>query len=225
VASVRTQTLPDWEALLIDDASSDGSARIMADLARDDPRLRALGQGGSRPRGAAMTRNLGIRAARGPLHRLPGRRRPVAPREARPQARAFADGAPSSLVLPAHRRRGPPARDRPRRPRIAYATRWAGNPIGCLTAAYDTRAFGKREMPDIPTRHDYALWLDLLRSGAVAQRPARGAGRLPRPPGLPVGQQAERRPRRWRLLGEQGISPARRAWGFARYGATRIARR
>lgn len=39
IASVRTQTLADWELLVIDDGSQDGSAAIAASEARDDPRL------------------------------------------------------------------------------------------------------------------------------------------------------------------------------------------
>lgn len=65
IDSVRAQTETDWELLLIDDGSTDGSAAIAADAARADPRIRLLPTPGNAPRGAAAARNAGIAAARG----------------------------------------------------------------------------------------------------------------------------------------------------------------
>ena len=53
--------------------------------------------------------------------------------------------------------------------RVDHAGLLKGNVIGCLTAVYDTARFGKVEMPDLPLRQDYALWLDLLRGGGEAR--------------------------------------------------------
>lgn len=63
VSSVRGQTMPDWELLVVDDGSTDDSAAVMA-RHRDDPRIRWL-PGPHRERAAA--RNRGIAAARAPL--------------------------------------------------------------------------------------------------------------------------------------------------------------
>lgn len=35
--------------------------------------------------------------------------------------------------------------------------------IGCLTAMYDTQIIGKRYMPNMKRRQDWALWLDILK--------------------------------------------------------------
>ena len=51
---------------------------------------------------------------------------------------------------------------------VSYRQLLRGNVIGCLTALYDTQKLGKRYMPDIPMRHDYALWLSILRDIPVA---------------------------------------------------------
>lgn len=62
VASLRGQTSSDWEAVIVDDGSTDATAAIAASAAADDSRIRLL----SEPhRGASAARNAGIRAARG----------------------------------------------------------------------------------------------------------------------------------------------------------------
>ncbi|MEE8586264.1 MAG: glycosyltransferase [Acidobacteriota bacterium] len=61
VASVRAQTFQDWELIVVDDGSDDGSAGMLESL--DDPRIRLIRQ----PRqGVSAARNRGIRAARHP---------------------------------------------------------------------------------------------------------------------------------------------------------------
>lgn len=61
--SVMGQTLSDWECLVIDDASSDETPRLMERLTARDPRIRYLPL--ERRRGAAGARNHGIRHSRG----------------------------------------------------------------------------------------------------------------------------------------------------------------
>lgn len=63
IRSLQRQGPTDWEAILIDDGSSDGSARLAADWATADPRLRAVPL--ARNCGAAAARNIGLGLARG----------------------------------------------------------------------------------------------------------------------------------------------------------------
>jgi glycosyltransferase involved in cell wall biosynthesis len=68
IASVAAQSSADWELLLVDDGSTDGSSAIALDAARRDPaRVRVIGHPGRANLGTAASRNLGIRAARAPL--------------------------------------------------------------------------------------------------------------------------------------------------------------
>ncbi|WP_419815176.1 glycosyltransferase family 2 protein [Glacieibacterium sp.] len=63
IASVREQTLADWELIVVDDASTDDTARLVADAAARDPRIRSIRLAVNR--GPAAARNVGIDAATG----------------------------------------------------------------------------------------------------------------------------------------------------------------
>ena len=63
LASVRAQTLGDWEHLLVEDGSADDSAAIVEAAAREDGRIRLLRA--PRNLGPSEARNLAIDAARG----------------------------------------------------------------------------------------------------------------------------------------------------------------
>jgi len=62
-ASVLAQTHEDWEWLIVDDGSTDGTAALLDELASQDSRVRPLGDGVNR--GAAGARNVGLAAATG----------------------------------------------------------------------------------------------------------------------------------------------------------------
>lgn len=66
VDSVLAQDFADWELLLVDDGSSDGSSALARDYASRDPgRVRYLEHPGHENRGMSATRNLGFAHARG----------------------------------------------------------------------------------------------------------------------------------------------------------------
>ncbi|MEZ5906842.1 MAG: glycosyltransferase family 2 protein [Geminicoccaceae bacterium] len=63
IASVRAQTLPDWEIVLVDDASTDASPTLIEALVASDPRVRAARLPANA--GPAAARNRGLELARG----------------------------------------------------------------------------------------------------------------------------------------------------------------
>jgi teichuronic acid biosynthesis glycosyltransferase TuaG len=163
VASVRAQSVEDWEMLLVDDGSSDASRALAEALAADEPRLRVMGWRDNR--GPAAARNAGIRAAQGRYIAFldsDDRWRP----EKLARQLAVMEGEGEALVFSSYQRideGGRPLGQVRARPRVRYRDALYGNPIGCLTAIYDAGRLGKVEMPDIRRRQDYGLWLDLLK--------------------------------------------------------------
>jgi hypothetical protein len=66
LASVAAQTLDDWEHIVVDDGSDDGTAQMMASRTAADPRVRYIVRDGDLA-GANVCRNIGLRAAAAPL--------------------------------------------------------------------------------------------------------------------------------------------------------------
>ncbi|MES2695025.1 MAG: glycosyltransferase family 2 protein, partial [Verrucomicrobiota bacterium] len=64
VESICGQTLRDWELVVVDDGSRDGTAEMLARLAQRDPRVRVVTQGRE---GIVAALNAGIAVARGEL--------------------------------------------------------------------------------------------------------------------------------------------------------------
>jgi len=66
IDSVLAQTFTDWELLLVDDGSVDGSDRVVTDYAqRWSSKIRVLSHPGHENRGMSASRNVGLQAARG----------------------------------------------------------------------------------------------------------------------------------------------------------------
>ena len=74
IASVRAQTMPDWEMHVADDCSRDRTAEVVANVARSDPRVKLLHR--RENGGPARARQVALNAASGRyiLHSAPSNR-------------------------------------------------------------------------------------------------------------------------------------------------------
>jgi teichuronic acid biosynthesis glycosyltransferase TuaG len=163
VASVQAQSVGDWEMLLVDDGSTDGSRALAEALATTDPRLRVLGW--SQNHGPAAARNAGIRAAQGRYIAFLDADDRWLPQKLARQLAVMEDKG-EALVFSSYRRidaKGRRLGQVTARAEVTYRDALRGNPIGCLTAIYDTERLGRVEMPDVRRRQDYGLWLNLLK--------------------------------------------------------------
>lgn len=165
--SLAAQRFGDWEALLIDDASGDDGPARVAVRAAADPRVRLIRS--ATHLGVPGARNLGIRAARGRWIAFLDADDLWHPDKLALQVPVLQAGAP--IVFSSYRRidaAGRPLGTVQAPARVCWRDALAGNPIGCLTAVWDSAVFGRAEMPALDLHEDYAFWLRLLRGGACA---------------------------------------------------------
>jgi cellulose synthase/poly-beta-1,6-N-acetylglucosamine synthase-like glycosyltransferase len=171
IESVRKQGYRRWELIVIDDGSTDETPDLIRQFSRVDARIKGLRF--SNNRGPAAARNAGIQKARGRFIAFLDSDDSWYPDKLEMQLRYFTEtnavmlfsdydvvkGEESGVVRTV---RGPD--------QVAYSDLLKGDPIGCLTAIYDTARVGKMYMPAIRMRQDWGLWIRILRAGGHAHR-------------------------------------------------------
>lgn len=227
LATLAAQTEPDWEALLIDDSSRDGSVVLARTAAASDRRLRLLHEPAQKTaRGVAATRNLGIAAARGAYVALLDADDRWMPEKLALQRKAFEEGA--DIVFSAYRRidmAGRTLGEVPACARVTWTDALAGNPIGCLTGVWRRARFPHARMPLRDMHEDYAFWLALLREGAVAHGLPEVLAEYRVRPGSASADKRRTARAVWEILCDEGLPLPRRSLNFMRYAARALARR
>lgn len=218
VESVLGQSLPDWELILVDDASTDGSAKMVEEFADRDQRIVAAHM--PENAGAAATRNRGIELARGRFIAFLDSDDSWLPHKLESQV-ALAEETGAELVYGAYyiQREG---RDRARliRPRTTVDYRGLLNStlIATSAALYDSRRLGKVYMPEIRKRQDLGLWLRILRRIALARGVDEPVATIHKRPGSLSGNKLSAMYYTWRLYRDhEGLSLPRSTWHFANY--------
>ena len=170
IASVRSQTFGDWELLVVDDASTDGTMRILHDFSQQDPRIKVAVK--DEHSGIAHTRNRCLQRAKGRYlafldaddlwhpEKLEKQLRFMQERQAAFSYTSYdlidENGQPLGKTIQA-------TRD------LNYQAYLRNTLIGCSTVMLDTEKTGKVTVPNFRTSEDTATWLNLLRRGVVAQ--------------------------------------------------------
>lgn len=171
IASVRHQTLQEWELMLVDDASSDSSLSLCCQFSSEDSRINVIAL--PRNTGAGAARNAGIERAKGRYITFLDSDDRWKPEKLsrqidymRRNAVVFSYGdyeerdRDSAKLLKTHVLPS----------QLSYSDLLIGCPIGCLTVAYDKNALGKVYMPQVARGQDWGLWLALTRDGLVARK-------------------------------------------------------
>lgn len=169
IESVRAQSWPHWELLIVDDRSSDGSLELARRHAAEDARIFVLAL--ERHGGPARARNLGIAHARGrwiafldadDLWMPDKLERQLA--FMREQGAVF--GYTGFWRIDEQGRKLGAAVPVPER--VGYDDLLDYNVVSCITVLYDRRALGTPTMPDLPSHEDLGCWLAVLARIGVA---------------------------------------------------------
>jgi len=223
VASVAAQTFKDWEMVIVDDGSTDGSVRHARDLAGRERRIRFSALGANC--GAAVARNTAIENARGRYIAFLDSDDQWLPAKLEKQLdfmernryalthtyyeRITETGDRTGVIVK------PPYE-------LSYRDMLKSNQMGCLSVVYDSREFGKTYMPLIRARQDYGLWLKLLKQGVSAYCLPESLALYRARSGSASSNKLEMLKYNWFLYRNvEELSP----WGSAYYVAWNIARK
>ncbi|MTI64687.1 glycosyltransferase family 2 protein [Methylophaga sp.] len=169
IKSVLDQTFQDWELLIIDDKSTDGSVEIVKSFVSSDNRIKLIQL--EQNSGAAVARNTGFEAAKGRYIAFLDSDDIWLPEKLEKQIH-FMQKTACPFTYTAYGK-------------INEQGQWLGKVgvpedatyksllktcfIGCLTVMIDTAYFGKVTMPLLRKRQDYGLWLQLLKQAEKAK--------------------------------------------------------
>lgn len=170
IESVRAQTFDDWEHILVDDCSTDGSWDLLQTYAARDERIRPIRL--AENRGAAEARNAALKEARGRYIAFLDGDDMWEPVKLETQL-AFMEAHSSQFsytdYVEVDEDNGEVVGIVESPDRVTGADIIKSNQICCSTAMYDTRDVGVVFMPLIRKRQDWGLWIELINRGLEAR--------------------------------------------------------
>lgn len=168
IRSVQAQSFENWEMLVADDCSSDATPQLVRRLAREDPRVQLVRL--ERNQGPAGARNAALAASKGRYLAFLDSDDLWLPQKLERQLDFMAE-QDSALSYTAFRRissdGGRTGRLMTVPARMTYRDLLKNTAIATLTVMLDREKTGDPVMTDVGY-DDFALWLKILRSGAVA---------------------------------------------------------
>lgn len=224
--SVAAQSYADWHLYVVDDASSDATARVVREMANQDRRITLIEL--PRNRGAAAARNAALDMVSSQYCAFLDSDDVWYASKLETQVRALEQGC-RMCCTSYHRinRAGDKRIGIVRAPEeCSLDLLLTDNVIGCSTVMLETSLLEERRFPDRFMHEDYALWLDLLQSGVRCAGIAEplAAHRVRR--GSKSGNKIRSACGRWRIYREYlGLPFAKAARLFARYAITGVSKR
>lgn len=167
--SVRRQTYPHWELLIVDDASTDHTAEIIKRLSEEDPRIHiAIKEEHS---GIADTRNQAIDMAQGRYYAFLDADDLWHPEKIETQLKFMTDrniGFSYSSYECVDESGKPTGKTIKTAGDLDYKAYLRNTIIGCSTVMLDTEKVGEVVVPNFRTSEDAATWLNILKRGFIA---------------------------------------------------------
>jgi glycosyltransferase involved in cell wall biosynthesis len=162
ILSVLAQSYEEWEMIIVDDVSTDGSDKIVEEYAKKDSRIKFIRL--ARNSGASKARNRAIEEATGRYIAFLDSDDTWNPNKLEKQVE-FLQKNNLALTYSAYDtmdENSSYVNRRSVKESITYADMLKSNHIGNLTGVYDVKFFGKVYMKEIG-HEDYVLWLTLLK--------------------------------------------------------------
>jgi teichuronic acid biosynthesis glycosyltransferase TuaG len=165
--SVLNQTFQDWEWVLVDDLSQDGTRKILSNLQKQDSRIKVFLS--DKNQGSGPARNRAIELAQGEYLAFLDSDDIWIPKKLEIHiafmeekgsvfshtSYGFIDENDNVIKKTFHVSQEP----------VKYKDLLKRTEISCLTAIYNQKKIGKFFMPDLRRKQDYALWLSILKKG------------------------------------------------------------
>ncbi len=219
IASVSSQSVTDWQMLVVDDASPDDTGHVVTQWARKDSRIALLQL--SKNGGPARARNEAIRESKGQFLAFLDSDDSWPPEKLERQL-AFmrATGAVISYTA-YHRASGDPAMRSaqihiPRR--LTYRDLLGNTAIATSTVVLDRDRLGWQVQMKPVFYDDFALWCDILRAGHIAHGLDEDLMEYAVVPGSYSRNKARSAREVWRAYRQvERLGMAYSVWCFARY--------
>jgi teichuronic acid biosynthesis glycosyltransferase TuaG len=223
IASVRQQSYSNWEMLVIDDCSRDGTRALIEREVRADARVRLVGLDTNS--GPAMARQAGVEAARGSLVAFLDSDDVWLPHKLERQV-AFMRKTGAAFSFTAFRRMSGDGSHMGRvvhvPPRLTYRELLGNTAIATSTAIIDRAQTGPFRM--VKTYYDdFALWLEITRRGFPAFGLDEDLMRYRVLGGSVSRNKARSAKMVWRTYREvEHLGLGRASWAFARYAVNAL---
>lgn len=225
--SVLAQTYADWEMLIVDDGSSDGSAEIVRAYMEKDARIRLICN--EKNLGTAGSRNVAIAQARGRylafldsddvwLPEKLGKQLALMQKESVGFCYGNAYVIDEDGSIRAKNRIAPVS--------ITYQKLLYGNPIPCVTVLLDRRMVGEVQMPEGVGHEDYVTWLDVISRISEARNVGEIVAKYRTSERSLSGDKKKAASWQWKIYREVlGFDWIRSVWYFCNYAVRALVKR
>lgn len=170
VQSIQDQTYPNWELIIVDDASTDGTVDMVKNKIRQNQKFQLLQNGENH--GTGMARNLGIKTAKGRYICFLDADDLWLPEKLKVQVE-FMQKEDLAMSFSSYRLISEEGEELDETvlalPELLYSKLLRANYVGNLTGMYDVEKTGKVYCPKFRKRQDWALWLSVLKKAGAAQ--------------------------------------------------------